>query len=138
MEQLIKRENFYVRVNHGYDLTIEEKIERVIEEICFVSRIRRAVLLGPSRKSEVVTWRHLGVYICCVNNYGSLKTIGFQFGGRDHSSIIHGRDKTQDLIDCNDHILIPKYQQVKHIILDQTNLTPKWQTKLPRKHGFTT
>jgi hypothetical protein len=55
-------------------------------------------LKGKGRKSEVVEMRHIIFYLASdVLVAGSLKYVGRQFN-KDHSSVIHGRDRIRDII----------------------------------------
>lgn len=46
-------------------------------------------IIGESRKKEIVSVRHISMYLSKVLTKSSLKTIGLHFGGRDHSTVIH-------------------------------------------------
>lgn len=56
-------------------------------------------LCGSSRKKELVTARHLTAYLLLTEIKLPLKEVGEMLGGRDHTSIMHARDKvTADLL----------------------------------------
>lgn len=46
-------------------------------------------LSGNSRRKEIAVSRHIAIYLCKQLTDSSLKTIGLNFGGRDHSTVIH-------------------------------------------------
>lgn len=46
-------------------------------------------LIGSTRKQEVATARHVSMYLSKSLTGAPLKTIGVQFGNRDHSTVIH-------------------------------------------------
>ena len=55
-------------------------------------------LCGSSRKKELVTARHITAYLLLTEIKLPLKEVGDLLGGRDHTSIMHARDKvTTDL-----------------------------------------
>ena len=46
-------------------------------------------IIGQSRKMELVTARHMAMFLCRELTSSSLISIGKYFGGRDHSTVIH-------------------------------------------------
>ncbi|MDE2801037.1 MAG: chromosomal replication initiator protein DnaA [Gemmatimonadota bacterium] len=46
-------------------------------------------LIGATRKQDVATARHVSMYLSKSLTGAPLKTIGVQFGNRDHSTVIH-------------------------------------------------
>lgn len=122
MEQLIIKDNFYVKYLFGHERTIEENIERIIREICHISGLSREMLLSKSRKAEIMAWRHIGVYICVFNNYGSFRLIGNSFGGRDHSTAMASKDKVLEMIHSNDKIIVPMLQRCSHLLRKKERL----------------
>lgn len=46
-------------------------------------------LVGPNRKKEYATARHVSMYLSKSMTDAPLKTIGNQFGNRDHTTVIH-------------------------------------------------
>lgn len=61
--------------------------------------IKTGDLCGSSRKKELVAARHLTAYLLLTEIKLPLKEIGELLGGRDHTSIMHARDKiTADLL----------------------------------------
>jgi len=55
--------------------------------------IKTGDLCGSSRKKELVTARHLTAYLLLTEIKLPLKEVGELLGGRDHTSIMHARDK---------------------------------------------
>ncbi|MCE5252106.1 chromosomal replication initiator protein DnaA [bacterium] len=47
------------------------------------------LIIGESRRKEVANARHIAMYLCKQLTSSSLKTIGLNFGNRDHSTVIH-------------------------------------------------
>ena len=47
------------------------------------------LLAGRTRKQEVMTARHVSMYLCKSLTAAPLKAIGNQFGNRDHSTVLH-------------------------------------------------
>jgi chromosomal replication initiator protein len=58
-------------------------------------RISAEILRGKSRKREIVFARMIAMTLMCEQTSLSLKAIGAQFGGRDHTTVMHARDTIQ-------------------------------------------
>lgn len=58
-------------------------------------------LQGETRKRQIVIARQLSMYLAKNMTNSSLKAIGEQFGGRDHSTVIHSCRAVQDLMDTD-------------------------------------
>jgi chromosomal replication initiator protein len=63
-----------------------------------------AELRGPSRKQPLVRCRQVAMYLCRELTDLSLPKIGALFGGRDHTTVMHGVDKITTLITSDPHI----------------------------------
>ncbi len=55
-------------------------------------------LRGPSRARAVVTARDVAMYVARRLTRNSLQQIGHYFGGRDHTTVLHGCRKTEALL----------------------------------------
>jgi chromosomal replication initiator protein len=58
-------------------------------------------LKDKSRKKEVVIPRQIAMYFAKEFTNFSLKAIGYHFGGRDHSTVIHAIQSVSDMMDTN-------------------------------------
>lgn len=58
-------------------------------------------LQGKTRKRSIVIARQLSMYLAKNLTNQSLKTIGENFGGRDHSTVIYSCKTVQDLLDTD-------------------------------------
>ncbi len=58
-------------------------------------------LQGKTRKRQVVIARQLSMYLAKKMTNKSLKAIGENFGGRDHSTVIYSCKAVQDLLDTD-------------------------------------
>jgi len=56
-------------------------------------------LLSRRRTSEITYARHVAMYLCRMIIDRPLKTVGKDFGGKDHSTVIHAVDKITALLD---------------------------------------
>jgi chromosomal replication initiator protein len=90
--------------------------EYLLSEVCMQSDISRQDLTSKSRKREVLYARHILAYIMHRTGVFSLKEIGFNLGGRSHSTIINANDMVEDLLSVKDDIMYPLYLKIKHLI----------------------
>jgi len=58
-------------------------------------------LAGKTRKRSIVIARQLSMYLAKKLTNKSLKAIGENFGGRDHSTVIYSCKSVQDLMDTD-------------------------------------
>ncbi len=58
--------------------------------------VEEELLRHKTRKQEVVLARQMAMYLCKELTHHSLKSIGFHFGGRDHSTVIHAIQTVQE------------------------------------------
>ncbi|WP_022707110.1 chromosomal replication initiator protein DnaA [Paracoccus zeaxanthinifaciens] len=60
--------------------------------------IRLADMIGPKRARNVARPRQIAMYLCKQLTSRSLPEIGRRFGGRDHTTIMHGVRKVDELM----------------------------------------
>ncbi len=65
--------------------------------------VKTSDLCGPSRKKELASARHFTAYLLLTQTKLALQEVGRLLGGRDHTSIIHARDKIQKSLSTNPH-----------------------------------
>ena len=75
-------------------VTVEEIQRRVSEHY----NIRLSELIGPTRVRTVARPRQMAMYLCKTLTSRSLPEIGRRFGGRDHTTIMHGVRKIEELM----------------------------------------
>jgi len=82
----------------------EENItsEMIIEKVCEYFNVSKNDLLGKKKNREVVEPRQMCIYLITdlVHNM-PLAKIGNIFGGRDHTTIMHARDKVAQKLETN-------------------------------------
>jgi chromosomal replication initiator protein len=81
------------------DISIEE-IQRVV---CHYFDIPDDLLRGKSRKKEIAFARQVAMFLSKEMTHYSLKSIGLHFGGRDHTTVIHGIRTIRSLIQDKDN-----------------------------------
>ena len=75
-------------------ITIEQ-IQGAVSELFHVSI---AELRGDRRQQSIAYPRHIAMYLCRELTDASLPKIGAKFGGRDHSTVLHGVNKIARLL----------------------------------------
>lgn len=83
------REIFTLRESAVMFLSIRD----IEKEICSYFKLTRIDLISPMRLKSFILPRHVAFYLCRTHTLKSFTEIGLWFGGRDHSSILHGYRK---------------------------------------------
>ncbi|CAN5577723.1 chromosomal replication initiator protein DnaA [soil metagenome] len=83
--------------NARVSLTVEE-IQRVV---CEYFQVPEDLVRARNRRREAVQARQVAMYFARQLTKHSLKSIGLQFGGRDHSTVIHACQTIADQIDTD-------------------------------------
>ncbi|MCP3932812.1 MAG: chromosomal replication initiator protein DnaA [Bacteroidetes bacterium] len=87
--------NFVSQINK--EITVEFILELVADH--FDLPVNK--LQGKTRKRSIVIARQLSMFLAKKLTDKSLKTIGENFGGRDHSTVIYSIKTVQDLLDTD-------------------------------------
>lgn len=65
----------------------------IIEHVCDFYRVKAEDVKGPSRVKELVTPRHVAMYLCKKLTDMNFVTIAKVFGNRDRTSVMHAVDR---------------------------------------------
>ncbi|MCS7006580.1 MAG: chromosomal replication initiator protein DnaA [Gaiellaceae bacterium] len=76
----------------------EVTITRIQEEVSDYFRVSVEELVSPRRSQAVVYPRQVAMYLSRELTDASLPQIGKEFGGRDHTTVIHAKEKITRLI----------------------------------------
>ncbi len=76
-------------------------IEKIISAVAKHYRLKVSDLKSISRKRDIVLPRQVAMYICDILTEASSVEIGEEFGGKDHSTVLHSIDKIRDLCKQN-------------------------------------
>lgn len=71
---------------------------QVVSAVCSYFNITLKDLTGPKRQKGLVLPRHFTMYILSEELGMTVEKIGQILGGRDHTTVMHGRDKMKDLM----------------------------------------
>lgn len=103
LEGAVKRVLFYTEDDEDveYTLSVISKIfhnlsldaselttDRILSTVSTYYKISKKDIIGKSRKREIVSARHVGIYLTREILGISYSQIGKAFGGRDHSTIM--------------------------------------------------
>ena len=82
-------------------------VERIMDTVCKYYNVQKTDLIGKKKNKEIVDPRQTCIYLITeLINDIPLKSIGDLFGGRDHTTIIHARDKIANNIKTNNNLKI--------------------------------
>ncbi|MBE6138631.1 MAG: chromosomal replication initiator protein DnaA [Firmicutes bacterium] len=118
LEGAITRVFAYATIMNGSDITMElavealkdyfvksiiskNKIEQVQQLICNHYNISIEDLKSKKRMANISVPRQIGMYICRTCLKESLPKIGLEFGGKDHTTVMHSVDKIKKEIKNN-------------------------------------
>lgn len=73
-------------------------VSSLVKAVCHMFAVNKEDLLGKRRMAYIVTPRHILYYLGYKNTSHSLPSLG-RFLDRDHTSLIHGRNKTKERIE---------------------------------------
>ena len=90
--------------------------QSIISAVTSFYRLNSNDLTGKSKKQEIVIPRQICCYLMCELLSIPLESIGKEMGGRDHTTIMHSRDKIEKLCRMNDKIA-KDVDDIKNIIL---------------------
>ncbi|MDD4291559.1 MAG: chromosomal replication initiator protein DnaA [Clostridia bacterium] len=73
-------------------------IDNIVDTVCAYSKVSKSDLLSKKKTKEIVEPRQICIYLVTDLLSMPLTAIGEYFGGRDHTTVIHARNKVQELI----------------------------------------
>lgn len=76
----------------------------IIDTVATQFGIEREKLLGRDRSREIVLPRQVAMYLIREETNASLPEIGTAMGGRDHTTVMYGCDKINDLMEQDDNL----------------------------------
>ncbi len=91
---LVKKIVKEIATDRKYNITVES----ITKIVCSYLNIAENKIRDKTRKKEIVLARQLAMYLSKELTKSSLKTIGLQFGGRDHSTVIHACSSIEEAI----------------------------------------
>lgn len=89
--------------------------ERIISIVTNEFGIPTSDVFRKCRKREIVMSRQISMMFIKQYDHGSLKAIGFYFGGRDHTTVIHSIRTIKDLM-STDEVLRERVNKIQGMI----------------------
>lgn len=74
------------------------KIQDIQRAVCEAYRISRIDLISQRRTAEIVRPRQIAMWLCKRLTVRSLPEIGMNFGGRDHTTVLHAVRKIESMV----------------------------------------
>lgn len=123
LEGAITRTIAYATIMNGSDITLElamdalkdyfggsviskNKIEQVQQIIANNYNISIEDLRGKRKSNDITIPRQIAMYICRIYLKESLPKIGAEFGGKDHTTVMHAVNKIKKEVETNDELNI--------------------------------
>ncbi|HCM88930.1 MULTISPECIES: chromosomal replication initiator protein DnaA [Vagococcus] len=97
-------------------LKSELSILLIQEEVCKYYHLQLKDLKGKKRVKSIVVPRQIAMFLSRELTDNSLPKIGAEFGGKDHTTVIHAHEKIQQLLD-NDPIIQKEVGELKNILI---------------------
>ena len=72
--------------------------EVIIDEVCKFYNIEPAVLKGQGRAKDISMARQIAMYLIRRMTNLSLKEIGKEFEGRDHTTVLHSIERIEKMV----------------------------------------
>jgi chromosomal replication initiation ATPase DnaA len=96
---------FKIKVRH---LSTND-LARIICEVC---EVKWEQVISESRKAPIVMARHLFIYFSLRYQKKTQDQIAVVINRDDHSTVIHARDKIQNMVDTNDELYMPYFTEI--------------------------
>ena len=121
LEGAITRVFAYATMMNGSDITLDltidalkdyfvktiiskNKMDQVVQIVCEHYNLTNEELLSKKRSNDIAIPRMIAMYICRVYLDENLTKIGIQFGGKNHTTVMHAVDKIKSEILRDDHL----------------------------------
>lgn len=121
LEGAITRVFAYATMMNGCDITLDltvdalkdyfvktivskNKMDQVIQIVCEHYNLTNEELLSKKRSNEIAIPRMIAMYICRTYLDENLTKIGIQFGGKNHTTVMHAVDKIKKEILKDDNL----------------------------------
>jgi chromosomal replication initiator protein len=79
-------------------------MDEILKKTCEYYKIRQVDILSQNRQRAIARPRQMAMYLCKRLTQRSLPEIGRKFGGRDHTTILYGVRKIEELMQTDSQI----------------------------------
>ena len=87
--------------NIVHDIESEVGVDYIQKSVGEFFQVSVDDLKAKTRKKEIVIARQVAMFLCKEYTNHSLKSIGYHFGGRDHSTVIHAVQSVSDMMEVD-------------------------------------
>lgn len=91
-------ENISPLLNQSSHPVTPKDPKKILSSVCDYFNLHLKDLTGPKRQKELVLPRHIAMYLLSEELGMTVEKIGGMLGGRDHTTVMHGRDKIKQLV----------------------------------------
>jgi hypothetical protein len=109
--------------------------QNLLSVISFVSGQSEDAILGPSRSRGLVLCRHVFYHVARKKMGLKLVQIG-AFFNKDHTTILHGLSKIDDMVSINDEIVCNFLEQVNNCIKEKYLIPIKIMLTIPHDKNY--
>lgn len=81
------------------------RVETIQRVVAYKYSVDVKDLKGHGRTASIALPRQVSMYLCCVMTDRSLKEIGRAFGGKDHTTVLHSREKIKKMVESDPFFL---------------------------------
>ena len=95
-------------------------IDNIVSATCEYYSLSKDELVGKKKNKEIVVPRQVCMYLICdiMGPSMPLVSIGEYFGGRDHTTVMHARDKIAETVKSND-VLASQVKDIRDKVLNR-------------------
>ncbi len=79
-------------------------MDEIIKKTCEYYKLRQVDMISQNRQRAIARPRQMAMYLCKRLTQRSLPEIGKKFGGRDHTTILYGVRKIEELMQADSQI----------------------------------
>ena len=116
-------------LNSSVDIIPPNTIKNIKRLVAIFYNCTQADLIGQRRVREYIIPRHVAMYFCRHYTDRSYPEIGRAFGGRDHTTVIHGVNSITIKMQT-DRVLLAAIIEIKSFLEDEIR---KWNQKRTEK-----
>ena len=80
------------------EMKTELNIQKIRKAVCDYYNITKQQICSSNRTKNIAIPRHIAMYLCRKLLDAPFKDIGYEFGKRDHSTVINAYEKVEELI----------------------------------------
>jgi len=92
--------------------TKEAILKELMNRFVYRTPFTEDEIRSKSRNRDLVNCRFLAFKVLCDTGLFSLKEVGEYFGGRDHTSVIHGKRQAKSMIEIQDELFMKLWEDI--------------------------